>query len=273
MFEMKKYKFVFIALLSLSVFSCKQSLPDRGICAHRGENQEHPENTLSAFKAAIDMGAQMIEFDVRLTKDKKPVIMHDRSVDRTTNGKGLVSELTFEEIRKLDAGSWKSEKFKGEKVPTLEETLDIMPQNIWLNVHLKGDRELGKIVAQVIREKKREKQAVIACDSRVLAGVREVGDDFLICNMERQSDRKEYVDETIRKKFPFIQLLIKRRDETLAGDVKRLNENNIKVNYYHAETPESTRELFDMGVDFVLTNHLKDMLRVADSLGIERTNR
>jgi len=260
------------ALFAAGLFTqCNTSkLPERGICAHRGEHEVNPENTLPAFKAAVDMGAHMIEFDVRLTKDKKPVIMHDRTVDRTTNGTGLVSEFTFAEIRKLDAGSRKSDEFKGVKVPTLQEVLDMMPENVWLNVHLKGDKELGKIVAEVIRDKKRMKQAVIACDSKVLAGVHEVGHDFLICNMERQSNRAEYVDETIKGKFPFIQLLIKRKDETLAADVKRLNENKVKVNYYHAETPEETKELFDMGVDFVLTNNLDEMLDVAESLGIER---
>ena len=263
-----------LLIFSLALFTqCRnmeKELPERGICAHRGEHEMNPENTLPAFKAAVDMGAHMIEFDVRLTKDKKPVIMHDKTVDRTTNGTGGVSEFTLAEIRKLDAGSSKSDKFKGVKVPTLQEVLDIMPENVWLNVHLKGDEELGRIVAEVIRDNKRMKQAVIACDGEVLKGVRGVGDDFLICNMERMGNRGEYVDETIKGKFPFIQLLIKRKDETFAGDVKRLNENKVKVNYYHAETSEETKELFDMGVNFVLTNNLDEMLDVAESIGIER---
>ncbi len=248
----------------------KNELPGRGICAHRGENRVNPENTIPAFKAAIDLGAQMIEFDVRLTKDKKPVIMHDRSVDRTTNGRGLVGELTLEEIRRLDAGSWKSDKFKDVKVPTLQEVLDIMPENVRLNIHLKGDKELGKTVAETVKEKGRMKQAVLACNAVVLEGVHEVGNDFLICNMERQGSRSEYVDETIKGGFPFIQLLIKRRDSTLAGDVKRLKENGVKVNYYHAETAGEVTELFDMGVDFILTNNLDEMLDVAEKLGIPR---
>jgi glycerophosphoryl diester phosphodiesterase len=262
--------FIFSLALFTQCRNMEKELPERGICAHRGEHEMNPENTLPAFKAAVDMGAHMIEFDVRLTKDKKPVIMHDKTVDRTTNGTGGVSEFTLAEIRKLDAGSSKSDKFKGVKVPTLQEVLDIMPENVWLNVHLKGDEELGRIVAEVIRDNKRMKQAVIACDGEVLKGVRGVGDDFLICNMERMGNRGEYVDETIKGKFPFIQLLIKRKDETFAGDVKRLNENKVKVNYYHGETPEETKELFDMGVNFVLTNNLDEMLDVAESIGIER---
>ncbi len=263
---------LFLVLTTLP--QCKSNLsklPERGICAHRGENLINPENTLSAFEAAVKLGAQMIEFDVRLTKDKVPVIMHDNSVDRTTNGNGPVSQLSFKQIRNLDAGSWKSEKFKGEKVPTLSEVLGVIPHNIWMNIHLKGDKELGQIVAETILKKGRIKQSVIACNSEVLKGVRAVDNGFIICNMERQGNRSEYVAETIKNKFPFIQLLIKRKDKTLADDIKRLNNNLVKINYYHAETAADTKELFNMGVNFVLTNNLSEMLSVAENLGIKRT--
>lgn len=116
-------------------------LPGKGLCAHRGAMGTHPENTLVAFREAIKAGAHMIEFDVQLTKDNKLVVIHDGTVDRTTNGTGQVSELPFDEIRNLDAGSWKSPEFAGEKIPTLDETLSVMPYNIWLNVHIKGEKD------------------------------------------------------------------------------------------------------------------------------------
>jgi len=134
---------LFFVLLTLQIVIAQSTrtngviLPERGICAHRGAMETHPENTISAFKEAIRLGAHMIEFDVRMTKDGKLVIMHDKSVNRTTNGSGLVSDLTYDEIKKLDAGRWKSEMFKGERIPTLKETLQVMPHNIWLNIHLK----------------------------------------------------------------------------------------------------------------------------------------
>ncbi len=113
-----------------------KGLPERGICAHRGAMETHPENTLAAFKEAVFLGAHMIEFDVRLTKDGHLVILHDETVDRTTNGMGKISELTLHEVKQLDAGSWKSEIFTGEKIPTLQEVLIVLPENIWLNIHL-----------------------------------------------------------------------------------------------------------------------------------------
>ena len=128
------------------------SMPVKGIAAHRGANTTHPENTLAAFREAIRLGVQQIEFDVRVTADDQLVVIHDDTVNRTTNGRGQVDRLTLDQIRTLDAGSWKDPKFKGEKVPTLLETLRIMPRNVWLNVHVKGDPWVAGEVATLVVE-------------------------------------------------------------------------------------------------------------------------
>ncbi|MEN8194332.1 MAG: glycerophosphodiester phosphodiesterase family protein [Bacteroidota bacterium] len=250
----------------------KVQLPLRGICAHRGAMETHPENTISAFREAIRLGAHMIEFDVRMTKDKKLVIMHDKTVDRTTNGNGTVADLTLNEIKNLDAGSWKSKRFIGEKVPTLKETLEMMPRNIWLNIHLKGDEELGEATAKILISEGRIHQGVIACGLDAARGVKKVNPNIVICNMERQENRDEYVEETIKGEFTFIQLLKKRNDSNLENDIIKLQQNHVKVNYYFGDTKEEVKELFSMGVDFILTNKLSEMLEVTDSLGINRTH-
>src|SRR3984885_10955009 len=92
--------------------------------SHRGEHLHHPENTLPAFQAAIDAGADYFELDVRTTSDGKLVLMHDSTVDRTTNGTGEVHNLTFDQIRALDAGAKFSQNFVGTKIPTLDEAFD-----------------------------------------------------------------------------------------------------------------------------------------------------
>jgi len=247
----------------------KIKMPERGICAHRGAMDTHPENTISAFEEAIRLGAHMIEFDVRMTKDKKLVIMHDATVDRTTDGSGLVSELTLKEIQMLDAGSWISEEYELEKVPTFRETLSVMPKNIWLNIHLKGNEELGNTTAKVLISEGRIHQGVIACGVDAARGVEKVNPNIRICNMERQGSRVEYVDETIEGKYPFIQLLKKRADTELVNDIKRLKKNNVKINYYFGDTKEEVNELFEIGVDFVLTNRLSEMIEVAESIGVK----
>lgn len=93
------------------------------IFAHRGASGTHPENTMAAFKAAVEKGAGGIELDVQLTKDGEVVIIHDEFVDRTTNGRGAVEHMTWDEISQLDAGSWFSLAFKEERIPKLRTFL------------------------------------------------------------------------------------------------------------------------------------------------------
>lgn len=107
------------------------------VISHRGEHLSHPENTLPAFQAAIDAGADFFELDVRTTSDGHLVLMHDGSVDRTTNGKGKVREMTFDQIRTLDAGAKFDSKFTGTKVPAFEEALALAHGKIGVYVDSK----------------------------------------------------------------------------------------------------------------------------------------
>ncbi len=244
----------------------QNTLPAKGICAHRGAMDTHPENTIAAFKEAIRLHAQMIEFDVRMTKDNKLVILHDETVDRTTNGTGKIEDLTIKQVKRLDAGSWKSQKFKGEKIPSFEETLSIMPDDIWLNVHLKGGEKLGKKVAKVLVKQGRLRQAFLACGTNAAAAALKVNSEILICNMERQADTKAYVEQTIANKNEFIQLYKVTVNSEIADYTKKLNSNNVKINYCCTDSPEDVKMLFDYGVEFVLVNELGKMM---DSLNLE----
>jgi len=237
-----------------------ENMPQNGICAHRGANETHPENTLAAFGEAIRLGAQMIELDVQMTKDNQLVIMHDDKVNRTTNGRGLVKNLTLRKIKRLDAGKWKSKEFKKERVPTLKEALEIMPRNIWLNIHLKGDERLGAATAEAVISADRIHQAVIACENEAAKGVRRVNPNIMMCNMERLTTRAEYINGTIENGFAFLQLRSSRDDENILTDLKKLKDNGIRINYFHSEEEGRVKELLDAGVDFILTDHLADML-------------
>lgn len=109
------------------------------ILAHRGASGVAPENTMVAFKKALDMGSHGLETDVQMTKDGVLILCHDETVDRTTHGKGFIKDFTLEELRKLDAGIKFSEEFKGERIPTLEELLQLISgQDIILNLELKS---------------------------------------------------------------------------------------------------------------------------------------
>lgn len=108
------------------------------VIAHRGSSAYAPENTLAAFQLAADQGADAIELDVDLTMDGHAVIMHDATIDRTTDGWGRVSALTLAEIRRVDAGRWKSAAFQGERVPRLVEVFEAVGQRVLINVEVKS---------------------------------------------------------------------------------------------------------------------------------------
>ncbi|MFC2948242.1 glycerophosphodiester phosphodiesterase [Virgibacillus sediminis] len=111
------------------------------IFAHRGASGYSPENTMPAFQLAYEMGTDGIETDVQLTKDGIPVLIHDEQVKRTTNGRGYIKDLTFEEVKRLDAGSWFSSRFTGASIPSLEEFLEwIEDKPLYLNIELKNNK-------------------------------------------------------------------------------------------------------------------------------------
>ena len=148
------------------------------VIAHRGASGHAPENTLAAFRKALAMGATFIETDLQLSRDARFVAIHDSTVERTTNGKGAVHELTLAELRRLDAGAWFGSEFAGERIPTLEEILgfakqhdvvfylELKPGGSWGGEHalIGALRESGQIARTV----------VISFDASILAAIRKI---------------------------------------------------------------------------------------------------
>ncbi len=135
------------------------------IVAHRGSSGVAPENTVAAFRRAAEDGADMVELDVRMTKDFEIVVLHDRSVRRTTNGRGKIWELTLADLRTLDAGSWFSRRFAGERIPTLRHILDILPAHVAVNIEVKtdGDSRWRPALQELLILQIRERHAVHRC--------------------------------------------------------------------------------------------------------------
>jgi glycerophosphoryl diester phosphodiesterase len=121
--------------------------------AHRGYSAVAPENTLPAMAAAALAGATYVEFDVRTTADGVPVVIHDRTVDRTTDGTGHIWELTLEQVRGLDAGSWFSPAFAGVRVPLLAELLDLPMPALLLEIKPPADADHVKTIMGMVAER------------------------------------------------------------------------------------------------------------------------
>lgn len=265
---MKQNILIIIFILLINNVSSGQ-LPQKGICAHRGASSTHPENTLTAIEQAVKLGVQMIEFDVRITKDKALVLMHDETVDRTTNGSGAVKDLTLAEMKKLDAGIWKGENFKGEKVPAFEEVLDIVPDTILMNIHIKNEFETAKAVAQLLTEKNQIKNAVMAVDNKSAKAVKEINPEIKICCMERGNSSEEYIENAVAVNADFIQLK-DREYPIIKRVVDKLKKHDIIVNYYHAENFNKMKTLFDAGVNFVLVNNVEQLIKEVEESKVDQ---
>jgi len=111
-------------------------LPKPTLFAHRGASAYAPENTLAAFTLAIHQNADAIELDAKLSADGEVVVIHDQTVDRTTDGVGKVNELVLAALKELDAGEKYDESFRGERIPTLDEVLESIGQKIFINIEL-----------------------------------------------------------------------------------------------------------------------------------------
>jgi glycerophosphoryl diester phosphodiesterase len=122
------------------------------VFAHRGDNTHAPENTLSAFTKAVEKGADAIEFDVKLSADGHVIIIHDQTVDRTTNGHGQVRGMSLAALRDLDAGTQYPGQFPGEKIPTLEEVFESVGKRIYMNVELTNyATPFDRLVPEVVK--------------------------------------------------------------------------------------------------------------------------
>lgn len=120
------------------------------IIGHRGAAGYAPENTLESIHTAADMGIEWVELDVKITKDEIPILFHDETLERTTNGSGLVSNLTYAELHELDAGSWYGESFIGVHIPTLEEAIDVLvDRGLGLNLEIKPCSGKEKETAEI----------------------------------------------------------------------------------------------------------------------------
>lgn len=130
--------------------------------AHRGASGYAPENTFAAFDKAVEMKADFFELDVQMSKDGHLVVIHDPTVDRTTDGRGRVRDLTLAALKKLDAGSWFHGSFAGERIPTLDEILDRYSGKIGLFIELKKPELYPGIeekVAQALKSRKLDQQS------------------------------------------------------------------------------------------------------------------
>lgn len=241
-----------------------ENAPYPRVCAHRGLSGPCPENTMPAFAAAISLGVQEIELDIWGSKDQQLVICHDDKVDRTTNGKGLIRDLTWAEIKKLDAGSWRDKSWAGLRVPCFEDVLKQFGSRVVMNVHVKEAGEDGWVISKIAGLAKKydvEKSIYIAGGGEVLKYANKLAPNIERCHLSGNYTAFELVEKAFDMNCKRLQFNSSKFDES---SIEEAHKRGIICNLFYADTAEDAKNAYAMGIDTVLTNNANLIMPLLD---------
>lgn len=228
------------------------------ICAHRGFNTIAPENSMPAFGAAVAMGADEIEFDLWYTKDGEIVSIHDESVDRVSNGTGLVYDNTYAQLLEYDFGVKHGDAFTGMKILRFEEILKKFAGHVVMNIHIKTvtcecdyDPEiLKKIIALIDKYDCRKYVYFMCANMKVLKLAKELAPDICRCCGAGETPW-DIVERAIKYDCRKVQFLKSHFNQEM---IDKAHQSGIKCNVFYSDDPEEAKRLLEMGMDTILTN-------------------
>jgi glycerophosphoryl diester phosphodiesterase len=224
--------------------------------AHRGANTVAPENTLAAFEKAAEAGADGIELDVRLCADGVPVVIHDATVDGTTDGSGRVAEMTLAQLRQLDAGAWFDPAFAGEPLPTLAETLVGVGKRLLLNIELKGegmlDGGLAEAVVDLVKQYGLGERVLLSSfNPLVLRRVQRIAPQIPIGLLYTSGRLPRFVRLASPRPYAALHPHV-----TIAGrdHLNWIRQHNYRIYVWTVDDLSEMRRLIGRGVDGIITD-------------------
>jgi len=229
--------------------------------AHRGASAYSPENTIAAFDKAVEMKADYIEIDVQRSKDGKLVVIHDTTVDRTTDGSGKVGNLTFKELRNLDAGSWKGEQFTGAQIPTFDEILDRYHGKIGILIELKSPELYPGIEENVARKLKErnldkpqnEKIIVQSFNHNSMKKMNELLPKVPIGVLTSSS--ADTTEQALQEFSTYADYFNPSYGIVTPDLVNQVHSLGMKIGSWTARSQEAADFLLDVGVDAIITDY------------------
>lgn len=258
------------------------------VIAHQGAELLAPSNTMTAFKQAAQLGVDVLEFDIHITKDGELVTIHDQTVDRTTNGSGFVHELTLEEIQKLDAGyHFKdlngdySYRGKGATIASLEEVFQAFP-NMRMVIEIKDDNpseQLGdiseKLWSLIQKYDKVDEVLIASFDQEIIDQFREVSSGKVVLSAGETEIRnfiifnKLFLSNLYKPNADAFQIPTKESIFNLSKPsiMKEAKRRNVNVQYWTIDDKETMRRLIEDGANGIITNRPDLMLEVLEELG------
>ncbi|PWW29373.1 glycerophosphoryl diester phosphodiesterase [Cytobacillus oceanisediminis] len=229
--------------------------------AHRGAAGYAPENTIAAFDKAVEMKADYIEIDVQRSKDGELVIIHDTTVDRTTDGTGKVKDLTFEQLRALDAGSFKGEQFKGEKIPTFDEILDRYHGKVGILIELKAPElypGMEESVAQELKERNLDhpQNEKIIIQSFNLESMKKMNELLPKVPIGVLTSSQTHTSEQALKEFSAYADYFNPHYGIVTEDlVEQVHSLGMKISSWTVRSQEAADFLLSMDVDAIITDY------------------
>jgi len=243
------------------------------VLGHRGIKAKYPENTIISFEAAIALGVDLIEFDVNMTKDGELVVIHDNTIDRTSDHTGLTRDYTLEELKSFDFGIRFGDGFKGTQIPTLKEVLLLAApyENLLLNVEIKDlTHETVDATAAMIKEFNLEERVVIACfDAEIIRYVKKAHPQFRTQGFPGRY-MSNFTEETYDCMFG-MGIPIRAKDSTeekIKADVELAKSKGILAWLFCADTEEDVRRCVDFGCDNITGNDPKVALQTLRKMGM-----
>ncbi len=239
------------------------------IIAHRGASSYAPENTLAAFNLALHQGADGIELDAKLTADEHIVVIHDQTVDRTTEGHGRVNDLTLSEIRKLDAGSHFDIAFKGEPVPTLEDVFRAVGQLTYINIELTNYASLSdslpeKVAKLVVKYKLQQRVFFSSFNPIALIRIKRLLPEVPI-GLLALPGNKGWLARSWIARFLSYDYLHPEQTDVTQELVKSLHHRKKKIYVYTVNDIQSMQRLFMLNVDGIFTDDPPQARRILDT--------
>ena len=227
--------------------------------AHRGASYLAPENTVASAKLAWELGADAVEVDVHLTKDNRVIVIHDKDTKRTCDGKTNLSIAQTPSIllRDLDAGSWKGEEFKGEKLPFLSEIIETVPAGKTLVVEIKaGGDEIIPEIRRVVDNSNKKEQIVFICFGwkTIIATHKEFPDNKCYWLSSLKPGLKKKMEKAAAEGLTGVNLKHSIIDEEIMAQAKDLN---LEVLSWTIDDPAEAQRLINIGVSGITTNRPK----------------
>jgi len=231
---------------------------------HRGASAAAPENTLAAFRRALELGADGFELDVTLSKDGETVVIHDDTVDRTTDGRGDVSEMTLAEIKRLDAGAWFAPKFAGERIPILQEVFDLAGGKAFINIEIKSrtisTNGIEQQVVELVRRNQLVDRVIISCfNPFALWRVKRIA-PWLATGLLYAEDLPPWLSGAWAAPFLGLKALHPKHTMVDAAYMGRAKAKGYQVNVWTVDQEPDMQRLLALGVHGIITNR-PDVLR------------